>query len=53
VGVASSVGLANDVTMRTGAASAIGARCHNENDVIMRMGAASTIGTRDVRMTSQ
>jgi len=33
VGVASSV--ANDVTMRTGTASAVGARCHNENDVTM------------------
>ena len=33
VGVASSV--ANDVIMRTGAASAVGARHHNENDVIM------------------
>jgi len=33
LGVASSV--ANDVIMRTGAASAVGARRHNENDVIM------------------
>ena len=30
--------VANDVTMRTGAASAVGARSHNENDVIMGMG---------------
>ena len=33
VGVASSV--ANDVIMRRGAASAVGASCHNENAVIV------------------
>jgi len=33
LGVASSV--ANNVTMRTGAASAVGVRRHNENDVTM------------------
>jgi len=42
--------------MRTGAASAVGVRCHNENDVIMVMGAASVVGARrhnenDVTMT--
>ena len=50
--------VANDVTMRmrTGAASAVGARRYNENDVIMRTGAVSAATTaRDVimRMTSQ
>jgi len=33
MGVASSV--TNDITVRTGAASAVGARRHNENDVTM------------------
>jgi len=45
--MASSV--ANDVTMRTGTASAVGVRRHNQNDVIMRMGtasAASAVGAR-------
>jgi len=42
--------------MRTGAASAIGARRHNENATIMRTGAASAVGTtrhneNDVTMT--
>jgi len=40
--------------MRTGAASAVGARSHNENNVIMTTGAASAasaIGENDVTMT--
>ena len=35
MGVASSVANENDVIMRTVAASAVGARRHNENDVTM------------------
>jgi len=46
VGVASSV--ANDATMRTGSASAVGAIRHNENDVAMTIAGFGDMAVGDV-----